>query len=206
MAKKRKITGGKKNSRPAAEDDLRVWQAVAQTVEPLKNRDLAPDRFGAKAPPPGQTAPLPPAPRTKRRLSTQPGSPARPGPPARPGLGGILPDLSHSHQPGLDNATAKRMRRGQVRVQGRVDLHGMTQVEAHRALDMFLSAAVLAGKRDVLVITGKGIRADGSIGVLREQVPRWLSAHPNRDLVVAFTYAAAKDGGEGALYVRLKKR
>jgi len=189
MHKPRKPRKLKKKKTETPEEDLNLWRAVAQTVEPLKGRDLPPDQFDA-APPAKQ--PLPPL---RPRVALPPPPPAKP-----------LPELTHENQPGLDKATAKRMRRGQVRLDGRIDLHGQTQAEAHRALDAFLDAAYMSGKREVLVITGKGTRADGSIGVLREQVPRWLSSYPNRAKVVAFSYASAKDGGEGALYVRLKKR
>ncbi|MGY9015413.1 MAG: Smr/MutS family protein, partial [Rhodospirillales bacterium] len=63
----------------------------------------------------------------------------------------------------------------------------------------------LADRRMVLVITGKGLRPDGTTGVLRTAVPRWLNESPNRERILGFSYAAPKDGGEGALYVRLKK-
>ncbi|HEY9078606.1 Smr/MutS family protein [Magnetovibrio sp.] len=188
MPKSRKPRPPKKKKAETPEDDLNLWRAVAQTVEPLKGRDVPPEDFGAKPP-------------AKCRPSLPVVRPETPPPMLRP-----LPELTHEDQPGLDKATAKRMRRGQVRLEGRLDLHGQTQAEAHRALDAFLDAAYMVGKREVLVITGKGTRADGSIGVLREQVPRWLSSYPNRAKVVAFSYASPKDGGVGALYVRLKKR
>lgn len=181
----------KKKKAETPEDDLKLWHVVAETVEPLKGRDLPPADYDA-VPPPPMIAP---------RLPVK-----RPQPPQPPAPVLALPELTHDHQPGLDKATAKRMRRGQVKISGRIDLHGMTQANAHQALDRFLDDAWMAGKREVLVITGKGTRADGSIGVLRQQVPRWLGSFPNRTKVVAFTYASAKDGGEGALYVRLKKR
>jgi len=187
MPKSRKPTPKKKKKSETPDDDLALWQTVAQTVEPLKGRDVPPEETGAKPPP-------------KRTSPSSMGRP-RPIPPST-----ALPELRHADQPGLDKATAKRMRRGQVRLEGRIDLHGLTQNEAHRALDAFLDAATAAGKREVLIITGKGTRKDGSIGVLRQAVPRWLNEFPNRGRVVAFSYAAPKDGGEGALYVRLKKR
>lgn len=166
---------------------MALWHAVARTVEPLAGREPPPETIGAKPPPPSKPA----AP------NFQP-VPARPPAP--------LPELSHGEQPGLDKSTAKRMRRGQVSIERRIDLHGLNQAEAHRALDAFIDAAWYAGKREVLVITGKGSRADGSIGILRQQVPRWLNEFPLRAKVVAFSHAAPKDGGVGALYIRLKKR
>jgi len=200
MANTRKPRPTKKKKAETPDEDLGLWRAVAKTVEPLKKRDIAPEQFGAKPPVKGAVSPSPTLPKV-RNSTTRPVAATQPTPPPP-----TLPDLSHADQPGLDKATAKRMRRGKVNVTGRIDLHGMTQAEAHPALDAFLESAHLAGKREVLVITGKGTRADGSIGVLREQVPRWLNSFPNRAKVVAFQYASPKDGGEGALYVRLKKR
>lgn len=201
MAKPRKPQSKKKKKKSETpEDDLALWKTVADTVEPIGPVDILPEI--SDVPLTGLTSPLDEVvrPRSKR---TRPGSIRKPQPtaPTRP-----LPELTHADQPGLDKATAKRMRRGQVNLSGRIDLHGLTQAEAHRALDAFLEAAWYSGKREILVITGKGTRADGSIGVLRQAVPRWLNEFPNRAKVVAFSYAAAKDGGEGALYVRLKKR
>ena len=84
-----------------------------------------------------------------------------------------------------------------------MDLHGMTQDQAHRALNAFLQASQDAGRRTVLVITGKGA---GGEGVLRAAVPRWLNEGAARGMVHAFSHAAPKDGGEGALYIMLKRR
>jgi DNA-nicking Smr family endonuclease len=97
-----------------------------------------------------------------------------------------------------------KLRRGQLPIEARIDLHGMTQIEAHRALGAFLSNQQAAGRRCVLVITGKG-SGNGSSGVLRSQVPRWLNERGNRELMLAFDYARPQDGGEGALYVLLKR-
>lgn len=86
-----------------------------------------------------------------------------------------------------------------------MDLHRMTQAEAHGALTGFLAASQLAGRRCVLVITGKGYGTDGAVGVLKTNVPRWLNDPPNRERVLAFAFAAGRDGGEGALYVLLRR-
>jgi len=103
----------------------------------------------------------------------------------------------------LDWRTRTRLRRGQVDIDATIDLHGLTQTEAHRALNVFLQGAQDAGRRSVLVITGKGSRGEG---VLRDSVPNWLNAEPNRRMIRAFSHAAPKDGGLGALYVLLKRR
>lgn len=115
-------------------------------------------------------------------------------------------DLLHGQAPGLDKRTQQRLRRGQVHIEARLDLHGLTQTVAHQTLERFLERAHMAGKKTVLVVTGKGLRADGEIGVLRRAVPRWLNEAPMRQWVHAFDHAAPRDGGEGALYIVMRRR
>lgn len=193
--KRLKDKSKKKKGASEPEDDKALWKAVTETVEPLKGRTPPLQEIGAQASPPKPPKPVKLKPTDQRVI-----------PPPLPITPPVLPELSHGFQPGLDKATAKRLRRGKVEIEGRIDLHGMTQDEARPALERFIEAAWRAGKREVLVITGKGTRADGSIGVLRQRVPMWLNAQPNRARVTAFIHAAAKDGGEGALYVRIKRR
>ncbi len=93
-------------------------------------------------------------------------------------------------------------------IEARLDLHGMTQAQAHRALASFLARSHAAGKRDVLIVTGKGTRqgAEGSpTGVLRRTVPRWLAEPALRQLVLATAAALPRDGGGGALYLLLRR-
>jgi DNA-nicking Smr family endonuclease len=95
-------------------------------------------------------------------------------------------------------------------IDGRLDLHGLTQAEAHDRLSGFVKAAQARGKRVLLVITGKGYKAPnsqhgGESGVLRRAVPRWLNAPDLRPLVLAIHAAQPRHGGEGALYVLLKR-
>jgi DNA-nicking Smr family endonuclease len=100
-----------------------------------------------------------------------------------------------------------RLSRGKQDIEARIDLHGMTQARAHRALHNFLLRSSDDGLRFVLVITGKGrtTRLDSSRGVLRQQVPEWLGLPEFRTLVVGFEQAHIGHGGEGALYVRIRK-
>lgn len=114
---------------------------------------------------------------------------------------------------GLDRNTAERLRRGQLPIEARLDLHGMTRQMAEPALAQFLHAQYVAGKRCILVITGKGPGKDGvrdplneGHGVLRQSVPQWLSEPPNRSIVLRFAPAKAKHGGAGALYVLLRRK
>lgn len=116
-----------------------------------------------------------------------------------------LPVLTHSDQPSMDKRNQQRMRQGKLAIESRVDLHGMTRIQAYRILADFIEISWQVEKRMVLVITGKGLKPDGTVGVLRTAVPRWLNESPNRERILGFSYAAPKDGGEGALYVRLKK-
>jgi DNA-nicking Smr family endonuclease len=119
------------------------------------------------------------------------------------------PALSHGDSPGLDKRSALRMKRGQMQIEARLDLHGHRQDEAHRALNGFITGAASAGKRCVLVITGKGLKVgneERQIGILREMVPRWLNEEPNRSRILSFNHATLSDGGTGALYVLLKRK
>ena len=98
------------------------------------------------------------------------------------------------------------MSRGKKQIDARLDLHGMTQTRAHHALSGFLQRAHHDGLTFVLVITGKGkMGAESERGVLRRQVPHWLSLPEFRALVVGFEEAHIGHGGEGALYVRIRR-
>jgi DNA-nicking Smr family endonuclease len=106
----------------------------------------------------------------------------------------------------LGRRMKQRVARGKETIDGRLDLHGLTQNEAHATLLRFLRAASSRGARLVLVITGKGARAvGGESGVLKRQVPQWLCLPEFRALVVGFEEAHVAHGGEGALYVRVRR-
>jgi DNA-nicking Smr family endonuclease len=99
--------------------------------------------------------------------------------------------------------------RGRDPIDARIDLHGKTQSEAHDALARFIRRAQSNGARVVLVVTGKGSGTprDGERerGVLRRQVPLWLALPEFRSLIIGFEEAHVAHGGEGALYVRLRR-
>jgi DNA-nicking Smr family endonuclease len=126
-------------------------------------------------------------------------SPAPSPQPAQP------PELATGRIAGVDKRLAERLKRGQLPLEGMLDLHGLTQEEAHRQLDGFLAHAAHGGRRCVLVITGKGVWRSDS-GILKEMVPRWLNEAPNRARVLAIANAQPRHGGSGALYVLLKRR
>jgi DNA-nicking Smr family endonuclease len=107
----------------------------------------------------------------------------------------------------LDRRLKARLKRGTQAIDARIDLHGMTQNEAHAALIRFLRQAQRDGARFALVITGKGVRGDDDRerGVLRRQVPLWLRLPEFRPYVIGFEAAHVGHGGEGALYLRIRK-
>ena len=114
-----------------------------------------------------------------------------------------LAPVSKGQSSELDRRTEDRLRRGQMSIEGTLDLHGLNQSEAQEALRRFILEAVSQDKRCVLVITGKGRSGPG---VLRQNVPIWLNEEPLEGLVLKSYPAKPKDGGEGALYVYLRRR
>ena len=104
---------------------------------------------------------------------------------------------------GIDGTSARRMQRGQVPIEDRLDLHGLSQEEAQKEVKVFIGSAVQKNFRHVLIITGKG--RDGH-GILREKVPEWLKDAPLCYHLNAISYAQPKDCGKGALYIRLKRQ
>ena len=104
---------------------------------------------------------------------------------------------------GIDNASAKRLTKGSFSIDDRLDLHGRSEAQAHKALMQFVQQAARNGARTLLVITGKGAMGQG---VLRRKVPEWLKEYPLKSHVLAISQASGKDGGGGALYVRLRRQ
>jgi len=171
------------------EDEAALWRAAMKGVRPLKKPTTA--HRPARAPA-GEPDPKPKARGSTNAAAVQP----RLAPPH---------PLEHGRATGLDRRSSERLRRGRMPIDGRLDLHGLTQLEASERLAEFIAGGETAGKRCLLVITGKGLARDGG-GILREQVPRWLNQPPNRARVLAFDYAQPQHGGMGALYVLLRRR
>lgn len=160
-------------------DDTTFVTALEQLADNLPGPKKGPSKVRAKLPQP--------------ELSITPRSPSP-------------PSLTPGKTDMMDKRTARRLKRGQLGIDARLDLHGHVQATAHRALEAFLERSFYEGHRTVLVITGKGNRGTGQVGVLKEAVPRWLNQMPIREWVTGFSYAAVKDGGDGALYIRIKRR
>ena len=180
-----------RGKRALTEDERRLWHAVAKTTVPLKrgrrvNRAAEPDDEAE-----AQRAAAP-VPAVASAYSRQQKTTKAAGPPA------LAP---------ISRRDKAKLSRGRQEIHSRIDLHGMTQARAHRALLAFLHRAYADGATFVLVITGKG-RVGGEEreqGVLRRQVPLWLALPEFRTIVVGYEQAHIGHGGEGALYVRMRR-
>ena len=170
--------------RRLTDDERTLWRGFAHGVKPLRRGtaiEVAPDQ---PARPASQSA------RQERADATQP------------------PALAQ-----FERRLRQRVARGQTMIDARLDLHGMTQTQAHAALLHFLTRAQAQGAKLALVVTGKGAGAGigaarsaaSDRGVLRRQVPLWLSLPEFRRFVVSFEQAHGSHGGEGALYLRLRR-
>ena len=175
--------------RALREEERSLWESVAKQVKPLRKKPRAP-----KAP----IAAIVEDASVTARSAPAPKSPAN----AR----AVKPDNPPPLAP-LGRRERSQLSRGRKEIEGRLDLHGMTQARAHRALLSFLQRASGDGLTFVLVITGKGraSAAESGRGVLRRQVPEWLRLPEFRALVVGFEEAHIGHGGEGALYVRVRR-
>src|SRR5215470_17028794 len=175
--------------RNLSEDESTLWDRVTRSIVPLRRKPRLAEPADAVSFP-VNAKPVPSA-----RLSVS--TPAR-KPAAKPAP--VLEPLGRRQK--------QRLARGIDEIDARIDLHGRTQGEAHAALLAFLRNAQAHGARFVLVITGKGTRAvdDWSErGVLKRQVPLWLKLPEFRAYVVGFEDAHVGHGGQGALYVRLRR-
>ena len=180
----------RKDGREATREEIRLWRRAMRDVQTLDH--VLPPPEPDPADPQPQAAPQP--------VASDPLPPLRPPPP----IARALPPLEKGHSPGVDKRTAERLRQGERPIEARLDLHGMTRDGAHRALVRFVADSFDAGRRCILVVTGKGTR-EGS-GVLRAEVPRWLNGDPIRGMVLTFAQAKPWHGGDGALYLLLKRR
>jgi DNA-nicking Smr family endonuclease len=182
-----------RRNRGLSEEERALWESVARQTKPLRKKPraakaeaalLAAEAVAAKS----TASPKPPA---SAKTLAVPKSPVPAAPPLAP----------------IGRRERSQLSRGRKEIDARLDLHGMTQTRAHHALSAFLQRAHHAGLSFVLVITGKGRTpaAPSERGVLRRQVPLWLSLPEFRSLVVGFEEAHIGHGGEGALYVRIRR-
>ena len=181
-----------RRKRALSEEEHALWESVAKQTKPLRKKPRA-----AKTP-----AVLPDA-------ETDAGKPvASPRPLSSAQIRAPTPEMPSAAPPlaPLGRRERSQLSRGRKQIDARLDLHGMTQTRAHRALFGFLQRAHGEGLTFVLVITGKGkMGVESERGVLRRQVPQWLGLPEFRSLVVGFEEAHLGHGGEGALYVRIRR-
>ena len=176
--------------RDLSEEERTLWENVARLTKPLRKKHRAAKPETAS---PAGEASVAASPATLPK-SPPPASLPRAAKPAVPPLAP------------LGRRERSQLSRGRKEIEARLDLHGMTQTRAHHALSDFLQRAHGDGLTFVLVITGKGrMGAESERGVLRRQVPQWLSQPEFRALVVGFEEAHIGHGGEGALYVRIRR-
>ena len=180
--------------RVLTQDERVLWTMVTKSIEPL--------RAGAQEQPDEDSAAEAPNPAAKPARAAKRATKAAPAalpPPKQPAPPPLAP---------LGRRMKRSVARGKQAIDGRLDLHGLTQSEAHSALLHFLRNAIARDARLVLVITGKGSKnlgRSGEPGVLRRHVPQWLGLPEFRALVIGFEDAHVAHGGEGALYVRVRR-
>jgi DNA-nicking Smr family endonuclease len=180
-----------KGARPpvATEEERLLFARTLKDAKPLA-------RPATKTAPPPHPRPLP-LPRGERESVAPRSTPLPPRAKAVPAAPAPKPN------PGLDKRTAERFRKGEMAIDRRLDLHGMTQERAHAALDRFVRQAWADGLRVLLIITGKG---SGGEGVLRRSLPQWLAAGEHAPRVLRLETAQPKHGGGGAFYVLLRRQ
>jgi len=200
--------------RPLTADEEHLWSLVVRNVRPLRlgkrpatdvrhkpgvRHATRPVADRATPPPYPPPSPSPTLPRKRGREGWGTGEGREGVLPQRPaGVPALSPFLRKEKQ---------KLARGNAAIDARIDLHGMTQAAAHVALRRLLHRAQASGAKFVLVITGKGApdASSGDRGVLRRHVPMWLALPEFRRYVLGFDIADTGHGGEGALYVRLRK-
>ncbi|MEW9524713.1 MULTISPECIES: Smr/MutS family protein [Agrobacterium tumefaciens complex] len=183
-----------KSSRKLGKEERILWGKVAKSTRPISGRleDLL--AFDDMEEPPVEPEVSQAGKSSFPRMLAEPAEPPSAAPDKKPKI----------HQP-MEKPVKRKLTRGRLPLEGRIDLHGMFQSEAHAVLLDFLLRAHERGLRHVLVITGKG-RSIGSDGALKRAVPMWFSKPEYRHLISSYEDASANHGGDGALYVRLARR
>lgn len=181
--------------RTLSEDEAALWAEVVRSAKPLRPAKRV-------------AAPKPPKPvLLEEKQSGKAGFSSSAAVIDRPASQSGAPPAKPRQPPALfDKRTARRVARGTIAIDGRLDLHGSDQATAYVRLEAFLTRARAEGWRLVLVITGKGGPGGGERGVLRRVVPHWLSSASFKPFVSGFGEAHRTHGGSGALYVRLKRQ
>ncbi len=171
-------------------EEQALWDHVTAAVAPRRRKTAA--KAGEETP---VAAPVATA--TRRRAVT-----VKPSPKPEPKTA-LIPAADPFATPQMDGKRAKNFLKGALVIEGRIDLHGLTLDLAHKALAGFLMQARGRGHRMVLVITGKGA---GKGGALKRLVPMWLSSPPFNAMIAGLAAAQPHHGGEGALYLYLRRK
>lgn len=201
---------GKRPAARLSQEERALWEHTARSLEPIKGKK---GRVHATLEDAGDEPG--PSKRETAKTAAQKKPPAAPPAPSPRVTVTLAPPAPAPIT--LERRKARKLSSGRIEIEGRIDLHGMRQSEAHDALRRFLKRSYADGKRWVLVITGKGApartaqderleREGVERGVLRRNVPRWLGEPELAGIIIGFTPAAIRHGGEGALYVHLRKR
>ncbi|MBA5778803.1 Smr/MutS family protein [Stappia sp. F7233] len=188
------MTPKTRRGRTLSPEERALWEQVAASTKPLHKRKIQPAEVSASAlPAPAQDQPAAALPQSATAMRAPKSKEPR------------LPSLAP-----IEKRHLQRLARGTGTIDARIDLHGLTQAEAHVRLGGFLRMAQARDHRLVLVITGKGGFEEGfspqGRGILRRVVPQWLALPEFRALVVGFEEAHRGHGGAGALYVRIRRK
>jgi len=195
--------GGRKSGRTVTPDEAELWDQLTRTVEKARGKP----RVAARAQDPAAKVQRP----APRKPEAKPATRTRPPPPPAPKPPRTVAPLAE-----FDRRTVRQVVSGKIGIDARLDLHGLRLRDARADLRAFLVACQARGARTVLVITGKGgagpdhdnlaaALGQPQRGVLRRSVPQWLEEPEFRAVVLSFTTASIRHGGEGALYVQLRK-
>lgn len=194
-------TTGRRRGRQLTLEEQELWNTVAATIK-SRRPSTAKRVVKAVAPPPVKSSPgetPPPAAKPVRRKPIALKPMGQPEPAIT--MINAVPPLRRS---GLDGKREERFRKGELEIEARIDLHGMTLDVAHTVLGGFLIQARTRGARCILVITGKG--GPTGEGALRRLVPRWLSEAPFAAMIASMAPAQARHGGGGAFYIYLRRK
>lgn len=173
----------KKNNPGLTPEDKKLWEHFQKQITPLGSANAVTGAVSAPLPPLSDyTYVTPPTPRAK-----------------------ALPELVENNPAGLDMRSFERLRKGQLPIEARLDLHGKTHAQAFPVLKRFILKAAALEKRCVLIITGKGQRSERPETTLKIALPGWLNHPEIRPFIISFHIASPGDGGSGAYYLLLRR-
>lgn len=194
--KNKSSRGGKEGQGGLTPDDFRLWRDFTRDIEPYEDYDWDALEAMIAQQSPGTKIIKASAEVSKTSV-----------PKETPPINSVT-----RQEPQLDARTEQKIRGGKMPIEGKLDLHGYKQDEAHNLLNDFVLRAHAQEKRCLLVITGKGKGSSGGAwydipeGVLKQKVPQWLTIPPLKEIVLKIIPAHRTHGGEGAVYVYLKRQ